>query len=82
MSPGGLLMEKVLLGRRSVRHGPRWLASVVLGFVFALVVSGTAYGQDVPVNGTVTNAAGAPIPGVTVRVSGTDVRTTTDANGN
>lgn len=82
MSPGGLLMEKVLLGRRSVLHGPRWLASVVMGFVFALVVSGTAYGQDVPVNGTVTNAAGAPIPGVTVRVEGTDIRTSTDANGN
>jgi TonB-linked SusC/RagA family outer membrane protein len=52
-----------------------------MSLVFALALAGTAFGQDVPVSGTVTTAAGAPLPGVTVRVQGTDIRTYTDANG-
>jgi TonB-linked SusC/RagA family outer membrane protein len=52
-----------------------------MGLLFAIAFAGTAFGQDVPVSGTVTNAAGAPIPGVLVRVQGTDIRAGTDANG-
>ena len=49
--------------------------------MFALMLSGTAWAQLVAVSGTVTSAAGVPLPGVTVRVQGTDQRTVTDANG-
>ncbi|HEX9129840.1 MAG TPA: carboxypeptidase regulatory-like domain-containing protein, partial [Gemmatimonadaceae bacterium] len=81
--PGGLLMERVLVGKRSMLNsGPRWLCSAAISLLFTLAFAGTAFGQDVPVAGTVTNAAGAPIAGVTVRVQGTDTRVNTDANGN
>jgi TonB-linked SusC/RagA family outer membrane protein len=52
-----------------------------MGLVFALVVSGTAFGQSATVTGTVTAASGGPLSGVTVRVQGTDARAMTDANG-
>jgi len=75
-------MEKVLVGKHSrLNSGLRWLCAAGMSLLFSLAFAGTAFGQDVPVSGTVTNAAGAPIPGVTVRVEGTDVRTVTDANG-
>jgi TonB-dependent starch-binding outer membrane protein SusC len=75
-------MERVLVGKHSrLNSGLRWLCSAAISLLFTLAFAGTAFGQDVPVSGTVTNAAGAPIPGVTVRVEGTDVRTVTDANG-
>jgi len=61
--------------------GLRWLCSAAISLLFALAFAGTAFGQDVPISGTVVNAAGAPIPGVTVRVEGTDARTSTDVNG-
>jgi TonB-linked SusC/RagA family outer membrane protein len=51
-----------------------------LSVVLALALFGTALGQA-QVSGTVTSAAGEPLRGVTVRVSGTDVRTMTDAAG-
>lgn len=65
-------MEKVLLGR----FRAAWLS-----LLFALTFSGTAFGQQIPVTGTVTSAAGAPLAGVTVRVQGTDARAVTDASG-
>jgi TonB-dependent starch-binding outer membrane protein SusC len=81
--PGGLLMERVLVGKHSLLNsGPRWLRAAAMGLLFAVAFAGTAFGQDIPVSGTVTNAAGAPIAGVTVRVQGTDTRVNTDANGN
>jgi len=52
-----------------------------MGLLFAVALAGTAFGQDVPMSGTVTNGAGAAIPGVLVRVQGTDIRAVTDANG-
>jgi TonB-linked SusC/RagA family outer membrane protein len=74
-------MEKVS-GTHSFLNGrSRWLHAAGMSLVFALALAGTAFGQDVPVSGTVTTAAGAPLPGVTVRVQGTDIRTYTDANG-
>ena len=72
-SLGGSIMEKVLFGR----FRAAWMA-----VAFALSLSGTAFGQQLPVTGTVTSAAGAPLGGVTVRVQGTDARATTDASGN
>ncbi|MDB4871081.1 MAG: TonB-dependent outer membrane protein SusC/RagA, partial [Gemmatimonadales bacterium] len=73
-------MEK--LGRNSLLNtrsfGLRAMAASVL---FGLVVSGTAFAQSLPVTGTVTTTGGAPLPGVTVRVQGTDTRAMTDASG-
>jgi TonB-linked SusC/RagA family outer membrane protein len=75
-------MEKVLVGKHALlNRRPRWLFTLGLSLVFALTLSGTAWAQLVAVAGTVTSAAGAPLPGVTVRVQGTDTRTITDANG-
>src|SRR6202049_4573141 len=80
--PGGLLMEKVLVGKHSfLNSGSRGLRAAAMSLLFAVALAGTAFGQEVPVSGPVTTAAGAPIPGVNVRVQGTDVRTSTDING-
>lgn len=80
---GEKTMEKKLSGSNSFRSVRlRVLVAIGVSFLFALIVSGTAFGQDVPVTGTVTSAAGVPLPGVTVRLEGTDTRTYTDANGN
>jgi TonB-linked SusC/RagA family outer membrane protein len=75
-------MEKVLVGKHALSNRrPRWLFTLGLSLVFALMLSGTAWAQLVTVSGTVTSAAGVPLPGVTVRVQGTDTRTVTDASG-
>jgi TonB-linked SusC/RagA family outer membrane protein len=79
---GGLDMEKILLGRHSFLNSrPRWLRAVGMSLLFILAVSGTAFGQNLPITGTVTSTGGAPLPGVVVRVQGTDTRTVTDATG-
>jgi TonB-linked SusC/RagA family outer membrane protein len=79
---GGLLMEKVLLGRNSFLNSrSHWIRAVTASLLFALVLSGTALAQQVPITGTVTSTGGTPLPGVTVRVQGTDTRTITDATG-
>ncbi|HJQ10968.1 MAG TPA: SusC/RagA family TonB-linked outer membrane protein [Gemmatimonadaceae bacterium] len=69
-------------GGNAFRTG-RWrvLCATALSFLFALVISGTAFAQNVAVTGTVTSTGGTPLPGVTVRVQGTDSRTITDASG-
>jgi TonB-linked SusC/RagA family outer membrane protein len=78
---GGLQMEKILLGRHSFLNSrPRWLRALGISLLCALV-SGTALGQQMTVSGTVTSTGGAPLPGVTVRVQGTDARTLTDGTG-
>jgi TonB-dependent starch-binding outer membrane protein SusC len=61
----------------------RYLATVGLGVVLSLTAYGTALAQaqETLVSGTVTGTAGEKLPGVTVQVRGTEVRTTTDANG-
>jgi TonB-linked SusC/RagA family outer membrane protein len=75
-------MKKMLQTIRSLLNGrSRRLRAVWMSVLFALAYSGTALGQEVTVSGTVTTAAGVPLPGVTVRVQGTDARTVTDANG-
>jgi len=75
-------MEKNLSGKTSFRNrGWRGLSAVLVSLLFALVLSGTAFGQNIVVTGTVTSTGGAPLQGVTVRVQGTDTRATTDASG-
>ncbi len=76
-------MEKKLSGRNSFRHG-RFRVTIAVGMslLFALILSATAFAQGTVVSGTVTSTGGTPLPGVTVRVQGTDARTITDASGN
>jgi TonB-dependent starch-binding outer membrane protein SusC len=78
---GGLLMEKRMVGRHSLNGGSSFLRAVGIAVLFALTLSGTALGQQIPVTGTVTSTVGAPIQGVTVRVQGTDIRAVTNATG-
>src|SRR4051812_3321609 len=54
---------------------------VGMALMFALVLTAQAFGQQTTVTGTVTSTGGTPLPGVTVRVQGTDSRATTDAAG-
>ena len=79
---GGLLMEKMLVGRSSfLNGGARCLRAAGMTLLFALALAGNAFGQTVPITGTVTTTGGAPLSGVTVRVQGTDGRAITDASG-
>ena len=75
-------MEKKLSGRNSFRNGRlRVFAALGMSLLFALIFSASAFAQNLAVSGTVSTAGGTPLPGVTVRVQGTDVRTITDASG-
>ncbi len=80
-SLGGLLMEKVLGTHSLLNRRSRWLRAAGTSLLLALAVSGAAFGQTLVVTGTVTSTGGSPIPGVTVRVQGTDTRAFTDASG-
>src|SRR6476619_2860780 len=76
-------METKPMGTNSVRKGRlNRLRAAGFTLLAALSLSGTAFAQQMPVTGTVTTAAGAPLGGVTVRVQGTDARAVTDASGN
>src|SRR5687767_2894489 len=79
---GRLAMEKMMPPSHSFRISQlhRILAAAGLSLLLALVPSGSASGQ-MPVTGTVTNAAGIPLRGVTVRVQGSEIRTLTGPNG-
>jgi TonB-dependent starch-binding outer membrane protein SusC len=57
------------------------LRAIGLSLLFVLAVSGTALSQTITVAGTVTSTAGTPLPGVMVRVQGTDARATTGPTG-
>ena len=61
----------------------RWRAffSAALSLVLVFAIASAAFAQNVAISGTVTSTGGTPLPGVTVRVQGTDVRTLTDASG-
>jgi TonB-linked SusC/RagA family outer membrane protein len=76
-------MEKKGSYARNSSSDGRWrrLCAVVLSFLLMLAVGQTALAQNVAVNGTVTSTGGTPLPGVTVRVQGTDVRALTDGSG-
>ena len=74
--------KKQSYGENSFSNG-RWrvLCATALSILLALAFGNVAAAQNVAVTGSVTTAGGAPLPGVTVRVQGTDVRTITDASG-
>ena len=74
-------MEKMLGTHSFLNSRPRCLRAVGMALLFALALSGTAFGQQLAVAGTVTTPGGAPLPGVTVRVYGTDIRAVTDPSG-
>jgi len=52
-------------------------------FLFIFLLSGMsfAFAQNITVKGTVSDKTGAPLPGVTVKLKGTQEGTVTDANG-
>jgi hypothetical protein len=52
-----------------------------MNLALALALCGTSLGQQIQVSGTVTSLQGDPLAGVSVRVLGTDIRTSTDAAG-
>ena len=52
-----------------------------IAVLLALLMSGTAWAQQISVAGRVTATDGSPLAGVAVRVQGTTTRTTTDAGG-
>jgi TonB-linked SusC/RagA family outer membrane protein len=54
---------------------------VGMSLLLAMAVTGTALAQLLPISGTVTSTGGTPLPGVTVRVQGSDSRAITDASG-
>jgi len=75
-------MEKRLPGKQSyLTTIARAIRALGLGLAAVFALSVTAQGQTVSVTGKVTNAAGQPLRGVSVHVSGTTSRVLTDANG-
>ena len=75
-------MDRMLLGRASFRNfRPLRFLAVGIGLLMMFVLGGTAFGQQTAVTGTVTTVGGAPLPGVLVRVQGTDTRVVTDGSG-
>jgi TonB-linked SusC/RagA family outer membrane protein len=75
-------MEKLQPGRHSFRNGHyHGVRAVGLGLLFTLMLSGTAFGQQIAISGTVTSASGAPLRGVSVRLQGAETRSFTNASG-
>jgi TonB-linked SusC/RagA family outer membrane protein len=74
-------MEKETGSHSFLAGRSRWFRAAGMSLLFALALSGTALAQNATVSGTVTTTGGAPLPGVTVRVQGTDTRAVTDASG-
>src|SRR5206468_4766712 len=75
-------MERLLRVRHSFgNRRPHRAVTIGLSVVMALILSVSASGQQIPVSGTVTNAAGVALRGVSVHVQGTTTRIVTDANG-
>lgn len=54
-----------------------WIVSLVL-----LLAGNSAYAQSQTVTGTIKDANGAPLPGVSILIKGTNLGATTDADGN
>ncbi len=84
-------MNDMMQGKRWFGNGHlHVLRAVGVGLLSVLVLCRPAVGLQGPqsqvgapieVSGTVTNARGAPLAGVTVQIRGTENRTTTDATG-
>src|SRR3712207_2861477 len=82
---GRTAMGTMLPDRRAFRNNGshRLRAGVIaslLAAVLSVLPSALAFGQT-QVTGTVSSTSGNPLPGVTVRVAGTETRAVTDARG-
>lgn len=58
-----------------------YVSRVVFLLVFMLTLSWVSFGQDQKVTGSIQDAKGGGIPGVSVAIKGTTTGTTTDGNG-
>jgi TonB-linked SusC/RagA family outer membrane protein len=77
-----IAMEETVPRRQSFRNNPlRVLRAVGMSMLFSMLFAGVATAQQIAVTGTVTSQAGAPLQGVTVRVSGTETRVLTNGSG-
>src|SRR5689334_2337370 len=77
-----IAMEETVPRRQSFRNNPlSVLRAVGMSMLFSMLFAGVALAQSIAVTGTVTSQAGAPLPGVTVRVSGTETRVLTNGSG-
>ncbi len=74
-------MDNTPVKNSSVKSRSRRFPGVGICFLLTLILSGTAWAQEIPVSGTVTSTTGDPLRGVRVRVEGTENRTYTDASG-
>src|SRR5687768_13984732 len=75
-------MEKIVRRRLAFLFEiPIRVRAVGMSCLLSLVLSGTAFAQQITVTGTVTAADRAPLRGVTVRVIGSEVSTLTNAAG-
>ena len=77
-----IAMEETVPRRHSFKINPlRGLRALGMGMLVTMLMAGVAMAQQIAVTGTVTGASGAPLQGVTVRVSGTETRVLTNATG-
>lgn len=75
-------MVGTLRDKHSIAAGRwRFARDAAMSLLFAAVLCGTAFAQQIQVSGTVTSADGDALQGVAVQVRGTETRTVTDANG-
>ena len=77
-----IAMEETVPRRQSFRINPlSALRAVGMSMLLSMLFVGVAMAQQVAVTGTVSSQAGAPLQGVTVRVSGTETRVLTNGAG-
>ena len=77
-----IAMEETVPRRQSFRNNPlRVMRAVGMSMLFSMLFVSVAMAQQIAVTGTVTSQAGAPLQGVTVRVSGTETRVLTNGTG-
>ena len=74
-------MEKMLGTHSFLNTRTQRVRAVGMSALFALVLSGTALGQQIGISGTVSSQFGVPLSGVTVRIQGTNTRVVTSASG-
>ena len=76
-----IAMEETVPRRQSFRINPlSVLRAVGMSMLLSMLFAGVAMAQQIAVTGTVTSQAGAPLQGVTVRVSGTETRVLTNGD--
>jgi TonB-linked SusC/RagA family outer membrane protein len=77
-----IAMEETVPRRQSFRNNPlSVLRAVGMSMLLSMLFAGVAMAQQIAVTGTVTSQAGAPLQGVTVRLSGTETRVLTNGSG-